>query len=63
MAGGHPPFLRDLEGVDEELIAFALMKLSELINADPEISELDINPLMGTKDKLVAVDARISLKP
>ena len=54
---------RGKEGVDEELIAFALMKLSALINAAPEISELDINPLMGTKDKLVAVDARISLKP
>ena len=28
----------------------------------PEIFEMDINPLLGTKDKVVAVDARIRIE-
>jgi acetyltransferase len=40
----------------------AILKLSALLNAAPEIKELDINPLMGTADDLVAVDARILIE-
>lgn len=54
--------VRGREGVNEELIAETLMKLSALIEAAPQISEMDINPLMGTPHSLVAVDARISIR-
>ncbi|HEY1115540.1 MAG TPA: acetate--CoA ligase family protein [Chitinophagaceae bacterium] len=54
--------VRGREGVSEELIAEALMKVSALIEAAPEIAEMDINPLMGTPRSLVAVDARISVR-
>jgi acetyltransferase len=53
---------RGREGVNEKLFVNAILKLSALLNAAPEIKELDINPLMGTADDLVAVDARILIE-
>ncbi len=50
---------RGKEGVNEALFSDALLQLSALLKAAPEIMELDINPLMGTATDLVAVDARI----
>ena len=50
---------RGREGVNEDLLAATLLKLSALLLAAPEISEMDINPLMGSLRSLVAVDARI----
>ena len=50
---------RGKEGVNEALFSDALLQLSALLKAAPEILELDINPLMGTATDLVAVDARI----
>lgn len=49
---GEPP-------VDIEAIARALVNLSRLAVAHPELQELDINPLMATPEGCVAVDARI----
>ncbi|AKQ45148.1 CoA ligase [Rufibacter radiotolerans] len=51
--------VRGKEGVSEELLVATLMKLSALLQAAPEITEMDINPLLGTPQALVAVDARI----
>ncbi len=53
--------VRGQEGVNEELFAQVLVKLSALLNAAPEIFEMDLNPLLGSKDKVVAVDARINV--
>ncbi len=53
---------RGREGVNERLFVDAILKLSALLNAAPEIKELDINPLMGTANDLVAVDARILIE-
>jgi len=50
---------RGKEGVDTDLIVDAMLKLSALLELAPEIIELDINPLLGQRDKLVAVDARV----
>lgn len=50
---------RGRAGVNEDLLAETITKLSALLEAAPEIIELDINPLMGCPDSLVAVDARI----
>lgn len=53
--------IRGRAGVNEEQFARVIVQLSALLHAAPEISELDINPLLGNKDRLIAVDARICL--
>ncbi len=54
--------VRGQTGVDMNVFADILIKLSALLQAAPEIAEMDINPLLGNGKKIVAVDARISLK-
>ena len=54
--------IRGKEGVDERKFAEVLCRLSDLAIAAPEIDELDLNPLIGTKDFVMVVDARIKIK-
>ena len=54
--------VRGQDGVNEEMFADVILRLSALLEAAPEIVELDFNPLLGTKDRVVAVDARICLQ-
>ncbi len=51
---GQPP-------VDIPYIEEMLMKLSAFIEENPEIKEMDINPILAYKKSTVAVDARIIL--
>ena len=53
---------RGKEAVNEKLLAEIVVRVSALVNAAPEIFEMDINPLLGNKDKVVAVDARIRIE-
>lgn len=53
--------MRGQEGINLELFGEILVRLSELVEALPRITEMDLNPLMATKDKIVAVDARIRI--
>ncbi len=53
---------RGQEGVNEEMFADIVVRLSALVTAAPEIFEMDINPLLGKKDKVTAVDARIRIE-
>lgn len=53
---------RGKEGVGEDLITDVLLKLSSLLEAAPEIAEMDVNPLIGNMQSLVAVDARIFVR-
>lgn len=53
--------VRGKEGIDEDKIINVLMRLSKLLTIAPEISELDLNPLLGKGNKLTAVDARIRI--
>ncbi|MCO6495245.1 MAG: acetate--CoA ligase family protein [Bacteroidetes bacterium] len=53
--------IRGKEGVNEMLIVDTMLRLSTLVEIAPEISEMDINPLLGNSKQLVAVDARICL--
>jgi acetyltransferase len=53
--------IRGKEGVNEEMFADIILRLSALLNAAPEIIELDFNPLLGSMKRVVAVDARICL--
>ena len=60
-------FAKILKGVRGEAphdipgIADALVRISRLACAHPEIAEIDINPLFVTKHEVVAVDARFIL--
>jgi acetyltransferase len=54
--------VRGQEPVNEEQFAEMVVRVSALVTAAPEIFEMDINPLLGRKDKVVAVDARIRVE-
>ncbi len=54
--------VRGQDGIDENKFSEILLKLSTLLNIAPEIKELDINPMLGKKDKIIAVDARIRVE-
>ncbi len=52
---------RGQAGVDIPYIEELLMKLSAFVEENPEIKEMDINPLIAYKKGAIAVDARIIL--
>lgn len=52
---------RSFPAADRDAIAGALVNLSELISDHPEITELDINPLLADAGGVLALDARIKL--
>ena len=54
--------VRGQEGVNEAAFAEAIVRLSALCEAAPEIAEMDINPLLGNVKGVVAVDARIRIE-
>ena len=54
--------IRNQEGVDETLYGDAICRVSALCIAAPEITEMDINPLLGTARHVTAVDARIRIE-
>lgn len=54
---------RSRPALDKEAVTLALVKLSQIAIDLPEIMELDINPLVALPDRLVALDARITLRP
>ncbi|WP_265518294.1 acetate--CoA ligase family protein [Nitratireductor luteus] len=51
--------VRGGDPVDREALADMIVRVSELINDYPEISELDLNPVFATKDGAIAADVRI----
>ena len=51
---GRPPV--DIEGLEQLLVRF-----SQLVVEQPWIKELDINPLLASPDRLLALDARVVL--
>lgn len=53
---------RGKNGVSERKFAEIMVRLSTLLRFAVEIKEMDINPLIGNGDKLVAVDARIRIE-
>jgi acetyltransferase len=54
--------VRGQEPVNEQHFAEIVSRVSALVMAAPEIFEMDLNPLLGRKDKVVAVDARIRIE-
>lgn len=53
---------RGQKGVSEEHFAEVVVRLSALLGIAPEITELDLNPLLGTPERVVAVDARVCIQ-
>jgi acetate---CoA ligase (ADP-forming) len=53
--------VRGQEGINIDLFADVLVRLSALLEVAPEIFEMDLNPLLGNKKQVVAVDARINI--
>ena len=54
--------VRGQEGVNIDLYADQVARVSALVQAAPEIAEMDLNPLLGNPRYVTAVDARIRLE-
>lgn len=54
--------IRGQEPVNEVKFAEAVARVSVLVKTAPEIFEMDLNPLLGNKDRVVAVDARVRVE-
>ena len=53
---------RGQEAVDVSHLEELLLRVSEFVEQNPEISELDLNPIFAYSDGAVAVDARVVLE-
>ena len=53
---------RKQKGVNIKLFADILVRLSSLLRFATAIKELDINPLLGNENEIIAVDARIRIE-
>lgn len=54
---------RDRPRADLDAVAHALMRLGEMAADIPEIVELDINPLWADAEGVLALDARVRIRP
>lgn len=54
---------RHLPAASLDLLVELLVRISQLVTDFPEIVELDINPLLLIGNRVVAVDARITIEP
>lgn len=54
--------VRGQEGVHQAMFVDIISRLSALVAAAPEITEMDLNPLLGTAKSVIAVDARIKIE-
>lgn len=54
---------RDVPAADVGTVALTLVKLAQLAADLPEITEIDLNPLLADKAGVIAVDARVAVKP
>jgi len=52
---------RDVSSVDLPVLNSTLVKISQLVVDNPEVVELDINPLFADSDGVIALDARIKI--
>jgi len=60
------PILKGYRGHDPADVPYLedlILKVSEFVDKNPEIKELDLNPVFAYKDGAMAVDARIILEP
>jgi acetyltransferase len=55
--------VRGRRPVDVEVLAALLVRFSELVAEQPRIAEIDINPLLASPERIIALDARVVLHP
>lgn len=53
---------RNQPGVEEDVLVEIILKVSDFMLANPEVTELDINPIIASGKNLVAVDALIRVE-
>jgi acetyltransferase len=53
--------VRGQSGVDREALVEIILRLSLLLSDLPAIQEMDLNPVLAFEDRVLAVDARISI--
>lgn len=54
--------VRGQQGVDKQKFAEMIVRTSMLVSSAGNIAEMDLNPLLATKDNVIAVDARIRVE-
>lgn len=54
--------IRGQKGINFHGFATTIQKLSDLLQIAPEITELDINPLIATSHEIIGVDVRIRIE-
>lgn len=54
---------RGQEPADIEFLEDLILKVSDFVQNNPEIKELDLNPIFAYKNGAIAVDARVILEP
>ncbi len=53
---------RGKQGINESKFAEIIVRLSSLLRYATEIKEMDLNPLIGSTDRITVVDARIRIE-
>jgi acetyl-CoA synthetase (ADP-forming) len=53
---------RGMAAADLGALQSLILKLSEFVEANPQVEELDLNPVFAYADGAIAVDARIVLE-
>ncbi len=55
--------VRGRKAIDLDVLAALLVRFSELVAEQPRIAEIDINPLLASPERVIALDARVMLHP
>jgi acetate---CoA ligase (ADP-forming) len=55
--------VRGQQGINLDLFGEILVRLSNLVLSIPQITEMDLNPLIAANEQITTVDARIKLGP
>ncbi len=55
--------VRGRQPVDGDVLAALLVRFSQLVAEQPRIAEIDINPLLASPERIIALDARVVLHP
>jgi acetyltransferase len=55
--------VRGRRPIDLDVLAGLLVRFSELVAEQPRIAEIDINPLLASPERILALDARVVLHP
>ncbi len=53
---------RGQQGINIDAFKQCVSRVSALLGVAPEIAEMDLNPLLGSPERVIAVDARIRIK-